>query len=176
MASQLVKYSSVLLLMASSCCMTAANEDCPEKHPLDCASLPDGLYADQYNCRKFWQCDQNSAGGGYHFTCEEDYLYDPNNKWCDFPDRVHCDGRPICDDCDDNCYPQPSPATTTEPVGECSELCVEDWGDFEVGCCSNVFCKCQGGVGFFINCQPGLVFVQSKDQCDYEYNVPCCNP
>ena len=28
--------------------------------------------------------------------------------------------------------------------------------------------------GYFINCQPGLIFVESIDSCDWEYNVECC--
>jgi hypothetical protein len=72
-------------------------------HPLDCTDMRDGWYPDPYNCRKFWHCEH---GSGQHFTCDGTLLYDPQNVWCDFPNRVKCGDRPICDDCDDNCHPQ----------------------------------------------------------------------
>ena len=78
-----------------------APPDCD--HPLDCTGLRDGWYADPYNCRKYWHCE---AGKGQHFMCQLNYLFDSTNVWCDFPDRVKCGDRPICDECDNNCHPQ----------------------------------------------------------------------
>merc|ERR1712180_523410 len=69
-------------------------------HLLDCSNKPDGWYADPYNCRKFWHCDH---GEGQHHMCEKNYLYDPVHVWCDYPERVNCGGRPVCDECDNNC-------------------------------------------------------------------------
>jgi len=171
MIGQVSLFMCTLCVLSSTAVMA---QKCPDKHQLDCEALPTGVYGDQYNCRKYWLCDEEV--GGFHYTCEEDYLVDLQNKWSDFPDRVNCNGRPICDDCDENCHNQEPTATTTTTSnpGECSELCSSDWGDFDIECCSNIFCKCEAGVGYFINCQPGLIFVESIDSCDWEYNVECC--
>ena len=29
--------------------------------------------------------------------------FDPVNTWCDWPERVNCGNRPICDENDENC-------------------------------------------------------------------------
>ena len=45
-------------------------------------------------------------------------LYSPEHNWCDFPDRVDCGNRPICDENDENCHGKP----TTKPDDfECPE-------------------------------------------------------
>jgi len=47
-------------------------------------------YADPYNCRQYWNVED---GVGIEQTCDEDYVFDEQNKWCDFPDRVDCKDR-----------------------------------------------------------------------------------
>jgi len=151
----------------------SATEDCG--HKLDCSALPPGLHSDPYNCRKYWNCDGNQ---GTHYTCDDDQLYDAKNHWCDFPENVDCHQRPICDDCDENCHfaPTTTQASTDKDPTDCSEYCLSDWGDFEMGCCNYYFCKCSYGRGTVIPCQnTDTVFVQGKDYCDWRYNVPCCN-
>ena len=76
------------------------NPDCD--HPMDCTAMPDGWYPDPYNCRKYWHCE---AGKGHHYTCQDSFLFDPVHVWCDWPYNVDCGGRPVCDDCDQNCHP-----------------------------------------------------------------------
>jgi len=146
-------------------------------HSLDCTNLPNGWYPNIYNCRRFFVCENGQSDS---FACPEDYLWDSDNHWCDFPDRVNCGQRPICDACDDNCItttvttPTPPTTTTEDDTLHCTEYCHGD-GDFAMGCCNNTFCKCEGGVGYPYPCPNGLVFVQEKDYCDYRANVPCCN-
>lgn len=53
------------------------------------------------NCRKFYECDN---GNLYKMTCANDWLYDINNKYCDYPERVDCGDRPLCDNDDNNCH------------------------------------------------------------------------
>ena len=82
------------------------DEDCqtttlPCDHQMDCSSMPDGWYPDTYNCRKYWHCEN---GQGQHYTCDDNLLFDSGHVWCDFPDRVDCHGRPVCDNCDSNCH------------------------------------------------------------------------
>merc|ERR1712055_198180 len=68
---------------------------------------------------------------------------------------------------------------SAEPVAlegahQCTEYCQADSGDFALACCSHYFCKCEGGVGWIIQCPADLYFVESIDQCDYKENVHCC--
>ena len=71
---------------------------------MDCTDLEDGWYPDPYNCRKYWHC---SNGHGSHLMCEtkegKDLQYNPDNIQCDWPERVCCGDRQVCDDCDGNC-------------------------------------------------------------------------
>ena len=30
---------------------------------------------------------------GFHYICEENYLYDAENEYCDLPERVNCEWR-----------------------------------------------------------------------------------
>ena len=30
---------------------------------------------------------------GFHYICEENYLYDAENQYCDLPERVNCEWR-----------------------------------------------------------------------------------
>ena len=69
-------------------------------HQLDCTTRPDGWYADPWNCRKYWECDN---GVGSHGICGDNTLFDPFHVWCDYSDHVTCGDRPVCDVCDENC-------------------------------------------------------------------------
>jgi len=170
------------ILLAGYCLadsnMTTTQGGCG--HDFDCSFLMDGWYPDVHNCRKYWSCTDHEASP---HLCAENYLYDIENNWCDYPEFVSCGDRPICDNCDEHCEVQPTtpstPSTSAQPTTAdhlyCTEFCKADWGDFEIQCCSNVFCKCEAGIGYVYPCNPGLVFVESKDQCDYISNVPCCN-
>ena len=44
---------------------------------------------------------------------EQEY-YDPANTWCNFPSKVDCGQRPICDKNDENCV-YPDSSTTKKP-------------------------------------------------------------
>ena len=49
-------------------------------------------------------------------------MYDPNNNWCDWPNRVQCGDRPICDEFDENCQnPQPH-SSTPKPTNKCQNI------------------------------------------------------
>lgn len=79
--------------------------DCgPDSHhpPDQCEGKPDGWYPDKFNCSKYWHC---SAEKGTHFLCGTGLVYEYTKVQCDFPDRVKCGDRPICDNCDENCHP-----------------------------------------------------------------------
>lgn len=138
-------------------------------HVLDCSGLADNYYADQYNCRKYWHCFE---GEGEHLICRDSLLYDPVHVWCDFPDRVDCGDRPVCDECDEGCFTATHTSQTPSP-SECSQECSED-GLFPEACCDNSFCQCFGGIGYLQHCQPGLFFNENTHTCDFPFNIPCC--
>jgi len=75
-------------------------------HSFDCSSLPGGYYADPFNCRKYWHCEEDYSPAATHTTCDGSLLYDDINVACDFPEYVNCGDRPVCGDCDEDCGPQ----------------------------------------------------------------------
>ena len=51
-------------------------------------------------------------------------LYDEEHVWCNFPNKVNCGDRPICDENDENCDQAPTtaiPDPTDKPDFECPE-------------------------------------------------------
>ncbi len=66
-------------------------------------------------------------------------LYDPVNTWCDYPERVDCGNRPICDVNDENCHDQDNGGNEDDDV--CKDLpdgyhpdpenCVQYWHCFD---------------------------------------------
>lgn len=78
--------------------------DCgPDDHhpPTICQGKPDGWYPDRFNCIKYWHCE---GGHGQHYLCKDGLHYEAHKIQCDYPERVNCEGRPICDHCDKNCH------------------------------------------------------------------------
>ena len=55
-------------------------------------------------------------------------LYDPTHIWCDYPNKVDCGDRPICDENDENCNAAP----TTDPTAPTKApfVCPEPSGYF----------------------------------------------
>jgi len=157
---------------ASSTSTTPATttEDCG--HTEFCQDhLSMGIYADPYNCRKYWICTNN--GGGEHVTCEDDQLFDLNYNGCNFPYLVDCQDRPICDDCDENCEYK----TTTPALEECQvHQCTAD-GFFCETKCSNAYCRCWAGQGFLSYCPQGQLWDCEEQACNFKCLVDdgaCC--
>jgi len=150
---------------------TAPPTTTPCDHQLDCSGLADGWYPDQYNCRKYWHCYQ---GEGEHLICDTlngvDLMYNAEGILCDYPERVQCGDRPICNVCDDDCY-VPS---TTSPRPTCQHDCSTGDGLFAEECCGHLYCQCFGGQGFILDCGD-LFFHQETQTCDWAFNIPCCN-
>jgi len=75
-----------------------------DDHTFDCSTRPLGWYADPYNCRKYYHCEQNYGTTKHHYLCgTAGTVYNQVTVACDWDDRVDCGSRPICDDCDLNC-------------------------------------------------------------------------
>jgi len=140
-----------------------------------------GLFPDDHNCIKYYQCYE---GVPEEKICQvkdnKQLLYDPDHQWCDWPDRVKCGGRPVCDKDDKNCGTQPTPAPTTpgttHPPNTCDTFgaCYKPGEMRSEGECKNCFCECASSKWTQLCCQPGLVFNPVSSQCDWPYNNPDC--
>ncbi|TRY75760.1 hypothetical protein TCAL_04786 [Tigriopus californicus] len=132
----------------------------------DCAQ--NGFFPDDENCRFYYDCEQ---GEPIRVVCEADWLFDATNKYCDYPDRVDCGSRPVCDEDGQNCVEHH--VTTPTPLPECTITCVDD-GFFEYEKCSAFFCHCSVGHPYLEECQDGLIFNPELGGCDWDYNVEGC--
>ena len=87
-----------------------------------------GYYPDPDNCRKYWHCVK--GGGSEHILCPDaddgtPEMYSTTYNGCDFKENVKCDGRPICDECNNNCDATPTVAPDCTPEDQkidCAEL------------------------------------------------------
>jgi len=143
-------------------------------HVIDCADLgnegEEGYYADPYNCRKYWHC---YAGRSEHVMCDGDLVFDVFNIWCDYPDRVDCGDRPICDECDNNCYTMSPKPPTTPDCGhllDCTDL-ADGWYADPYNC--KKYWHCVKGAGVHYMCDDDLYYNEDKIQCDYADRVDC---
>ena len=99
-------------------------------------------------------------------------LYRPSNNQCDWPERVECGDRPVCDKNDENCVEH---HVTTPTPTVCDTIpCDHGDGFYPEGNCSQCFCRCVGGAHFETCCDTGLVFNPSTNQCDWSWNVNGC--
>jgi len=162
---------------------TPIDFDCPQ---------PNGYFPDPKNCIKYYHCYEGVVEE--RITCPKvngkQECFDPVNTWCDWPERVDCGNRPICDENDENCNTPPTAGTTTpRPTGptttprpdRCAQYgsCTMDQdglGPYKAeGPCEQCFCQCVAA-GFYseVCCEPGLVFNEITEQCDFPFNMPDC--
>ena len=78
-----------------------------------------GYFPDEYNCRKYWHCIRGTDTPK-HIMCPDDAdgnpeMFDLVFNGCNFDYLTHCDGRPVCDECNDNCEPTPTDAPDCTP-------------------------------------------------------------
>jgi len=136
-------------------------------HLLNCTGLADGWYADPYNCRKYWHC---SHGQGEHHLCEDDLVYDVDHVWCDYPDRVECGERPVCDECDNNCQEASTTPKPCDHTMDCSDK-LDGWYTDPYNC--RKYWHCDHGVGEHFMCEGNLLYDPSNTWCDYPERVDC---
>merc|ERR1711971_1445876 len=155
-------------------------EDCG--HFMDCTGKKDGWYEDDANCRKYWHC---SGGHGSHMMCDtkegKELLYNPDLIQCDFPERVDCGDRQVCDECDKNCHPNACKDCNND--ADCgpadhhpADICVgkrDGWYPDLFNCAKYWHCDAQKGTHFL--CANGLVYEPNKVQCDWPDRVNCGN-
>merc|ERR1712179_180565 len=152
-----------------------------------------GYFADPKNCIKYYHCFNGIPEE--HKICPHDEagkqeLYDPAHEWCDHPERVDCGNRPICDENDENCVEgttvptiptDPTAPTTTTKADRCAaygpcQMSPDSLGPYKAeGPCDQCFCQCvAAGVYDEVCCEPGLVFNERINQCDWPFNIPDC--
>merc|ERR1712013_784089 len=79
-----------------SCGDRPEDENCSaETKPGDCP-YDNGYFKDAHNCGRYFVCKN---GVSETFSCKNatfDGLYDYNLEWCNWPEKVDCEDRPIC--------------------------------------------------------------------------------
>ena len=55
-------------------------------------------------------------------------MYDPEHTWCNYPNKVDCGDRPICDENDENC--DEGTTSKPDPTGTPEFVCPEHQGYF----------------------------------------------
>jgi len=104
-------------------------QDCSSTPPIDCEVTGDGYFADEYNCRKYWNCIKGSDPK--HIMCPDaddgsgPMMFDLTYMGCNFASQTRCNGRPICDECNNNCQDtptEPPPCIPDDQIIECENL------------------------------------------------------
>jgi len=168
---------------------TVTDPSKPTPPPFECPQ-PSGYFADPTNCIKYYHCYEGTVEE--RITCPiangKQECFDPVNTWCDWPERVDCGNRPICDENDENCN-TPDPTATTKPPGPTTSAkpdrcavygpCTMDQdgqGPYKAeGPCEQCFCQCVAA-GYYseVCCEAGLVFNEKIEACDFPANMPDC--
>merc|ERR1711973_326708 len=143
---------------------------------VNCAEVPPGEYPYEQNCRKEIQC---YSGVGTVALCQNDWLFNRERHYCDFPANVNCDTRLICDAHDQNCYPQSGGNTPAPHILRPDVTCTPaESGLFKpFGVCSSNYCHCAAGEALLETCPNGNIWHNDGHgggYCDYSYNVPEC--
>ena len=83
--------------------------------------------------------------------------YAPDRVQCDYPDRVDCEDRPICDENDENCIePASTVSTITPPTGNPDFDCPSPSGYFaDPNNCIKYYHCFEGNVEEHITCPNG---------------------
>uniref|UniRef100_A0A915AGQ7 Chitin-binding type-2 domain-containing protein n=1 Tax=Parascaris univalens TaxID=6257 RepID=A0A915AGQ7_PARUN len=117
----------------------------PDQHPVNCATLPDGLYGKACET-SFILC---SNGLSVVRKCPQGLVYNPKFLRCEFPSAM-CDSR------------APSVPSSSEGVAiECADL---EEGDYSVGCTPD-YISCVDRFGVKRRCKDGFVFNALSKQC-----------
>ena len=154
--------------------------DCtPDNQKISCKDMGAGWFPDQYNCRRYWHC-LNEEAEPEHLLCPDDEegnpeVFDSTYEGCNYLEYTKCGDRPVCDECNQNCY-QP----TSSPDGELDCGHDLDCSSKPDGYYADPYsCKkywhCSGGRGSHMICDGELMYEPSKVQCDYPDRVNCGN-
>jgi len=178
---------ATLCLMAT-CCMAYATSAQPADDLENEFECPEhwGFYEDPENCMKYYNCENGVA---HSINCRTEQgtqlLYDHHHNYCDWPQRVNCGDRPICDKNNENCHEQgettTKPETTTNHDDETTENsdfdCPDAWGYYADPTNCIKYYVCQERVPIRMTCQieNGIQLHYNEDKiwCDWPDHVEC---
>jgi len=138
---------------------------CPER---------DGVFEDPKNCIYYYRCSNNYPTRNLCHSINGIQLYWFQAEMaCDYPERVECGDRPVCDkddkDCEDHHITTPKPSV-------CEGIpCDHGDGWYPEGDCEACFCRCVAGTHYEYCCPPSLVFNPDINECDFVSNVDGCS-
>ena len=165
---------------------TTEEPDCtPEDQIIDCLEMGAGYYTDEYNCRKYWHCNKGESQGE-HITCPHGNddpratMYDLAYNGCNFPEYTQCGGRPICDDCNENCEDTPTIPPDCSPEDQkisCKEL-GPGWFPDEFNCRRYWHCLNDNAEPEHLLCPDDAqgnpeMFDLAFDGCNFDYLTKC---
>ncbi|KAF4520516.1 hypothetical protein B566_EDAN004805 [Ephemera danica] len=79
----------MLMLLLSFFYVTAAPEEQSQRTARFTCPAPEGQFAHAH-CARWYKC---GAGVAREMSCPEDWLYDPEVGWCNWPHLVDCGNR-----------------------------------------------------------------------------------
>jgi len=188
-----------------ACCAVIATSSKFDRRSEDEFECPQnwGYYEDPENCIKYYNCE---FGEAHSVTCRSEMgvqlLYDHHHNYCDWPERVNCGSRPICDENNENCHDQEGTTPRHETTTKQDELtttqhdevtttkhdevtteesdgfeCPDPWGYFgDPENCIKYYI-CQEGIPTRMTCQTesGIQLHYNEDNvwCDWPDRVDC---
>merc|ERR1712027_93515 len=151
-------------------------EDCtPPEQKIDCQQMGIGLYPDEYNCRRYWQCTVGLQAE--HHLCPNDaegnpMMFDLVYYGCNYDYLTQCQQRPICDECNENCSDVPD-TTTTQHCGHELDCSNKPNGYYPDPYSCQDFWICEHGFAYHEQCQPGLMYDAELVECNWADEVDC---
>jgi len=148
-----------------------------------------GYYEDPENCMKYYNCENGVA---HSVNCRSEngvqLLYDHPHNYCDWPERVDCGNRPICDENNQNCDKEDATTSkykTTTSVEEKTTgkendfTCPDHWGYYGDPKNCIKYYICEEGIPTRMICQKenGIQLHYNEDNvwCDWPDKVNCGN-
>jgi hypothetical protein len=119
-----------------------------------CIGKPDGPYAHQEYCNVYHVCE---SGTDNVRQCPNQLFWDYRTKRCDWSGNVECTGRTLI-------------TLSTDTTLFCMERRDGVYGD--PNWC-NVYHNCLSGVDFKTKCPVGLIWNETKKDCDWSDSTQC---
>jgi len=168
---------------------TTKEPDCtPDDQIIDCLAdgYGAGYFPDEYNCRRFWHCFKGESVGE-HITCPQSSdnpkatMFDLAYMGCNFPESTQCGGRPVCDDCNQNCEDTPTIPPDCTPDDQhikCKDL-GPGWFADEFNCRAFWHCLSEDSEPEHLFCphagdpEGATVFDLAYSGCNFPANTNC---
>lgn len=119
-----------------------------------CVGIPDGPYAHEEYCNVYHVCE---SGTDNIRQCPNQLFWDFKTKRCDWSGNVECTGRTLV-------------TLSTDATLFCMERLDGVYGDTTY---CNVYHNCLSGVDFKTKCPVGLIWNETKKDCDWSDTTQC---